>query len=167
MLLFYYRTTQSYCPVIPCYFNAICLIKMTELKIVIDNHPDPHDIRTVISQLVEYNNSQTQKDVYDPLAIWVRDVQNTIVAGLVGKTHWGWLYISHLWVAENLRGQGYGRKLLLKAEEVAKQRNCGHAYLDTFSFQALGFYESLGYQAFGVLEDFPPGHQRYFLRKEL
>jgi ribosomal protein S18 acetylase RimI-like enzyme len=140
---------------------------MTELKITIDNHPDPKDIRSVISKLVEYNNSQTEKDVYDSLAIWVRDADSAIVAGLVGKTHWGWLYISHLWVDEALRGQGYGRKLILNAEEVAKQRNCSHAYLDTFSFQALGFYESLDYQIFGVLENFPPGHQRYFLQKNL
>jgi len=140
---------------------------MTELKITIDNHPDPKDIRNVINQLVEFNNSQTEKDVYDPLAIWIRDSQNTIVAGLVGKTHWGWLYISHLWVAEALRSQGYGSQLMLKAEEVAQERNCSHAYLDTFSFQALNFYKALGYQIFGVLKDFPPGHQRYFLQKKL
>lgn len=140
---------------------------MTELKITIDNHPDPQDVRTLMDQLVKYNNSQTEEDVYDPLAIWVRDTQNRIVAGLVGKTQWGWLYISHLWVAEDLRGQGYGRQLMLQAEEVAKQRNCCHVYLDTFSFQALNFYKSLDYQIFGVLEDFPPGHQRYFLRKNL
>jgi ribosomal protein S18 acetylase RimI-like enzyme len=140
---------------------------MTKLTITIDNHPDPQDIRSVISQLVAYNKSQTGKDAYEPLAIWVRDTQNTIVAGLIGETYLEWLYISHLWVTEALRGQGYGRKLMLNAEEVGKQRNCYHVYLDTFSFQALGFYESLGYEIFGVLEDFPPGHKRYFLQKNL
>ncbi len=40
-----------------------------------------------------------------------------------------------------------------------------HAHLDTFSFQARGFYEALGYEVFGRLEEYPPGHERYFLRK--
>ncbi|MBE9208563.1 GNAT family N-acetyltransferase [Nostoc sp. LEGE 06077] len=140
---------------------------MTNLKITVDDQPNAKDIRTVISHLVEYNNSQTQPDVNDPLAIWVRDIDSTIVAGLVGQTNWEWLYISHLWVSEKLRGQGYGSKMMLEAEKTAKQRGCGHVYLDTFSFQALGFYQHLGYQIFGVLEDFPVGHQRYFLSKKL
>ncbi|MCC5640236.1 GNAT family N-acetyltransferase [Nostoc sp. CHAB 5844] len=140
---------------------------MSELTITVDHQPDSKDIRTVISHLVEYNNSQTQPDVNDPLAIWVRDSNNTIVAGLVGKTNWEWLYVSHLWVAETLRGQGYGSLMMQKAEETAKERGCGSSYLDTFSFQALGFYQRLGYQIFGVLENFPPGHQRYFLSKKL
>jgi hypothetical protein len=53
------------------------------------------------------------------------------------------------------------------AEAEARQRGAQHAYLDTFSFQAPGFYKKHGYQVFGELQDFPPGHQRYFLTKQL
>lgn len=134
---------------------------------MIEDNPNPEEIHTVISQLVEYNNSQVEKDIYQPLAILIRDTNSTIVAGLLGKTQWGWLFISHLWVTEGLRGQGYGSQMVLKAEEAAKQRGCCQAYLDTFSFQALSFYEHLNYQIFGVLEDFPPGHKRYFLQKSI
>jgi hypothetical protein len=42
-----------------------------------------------------------------------------------------------------------------------------HAYLDTFSFQAPDFYKKLGYEVFGELQDFPHGHQRYFMKKRL
>ncbi|WP_193193798.1 GNAT family N-acetyltransferase [Nostoc sp. MG11] len=140
---------------------------MAKLTITIEDNPNPEDIHTVISQLVEYNNSQAEKDIYQSLAILIRDTNSTIVAGLLGKTQWGWLFISHLWVTEGLRGQGYGRQMVLKAEEAAKQRGCCQAYLDTFSFQALGFYERLDYQIFGVLEDFPPGYKRYFLQKSI
>ncbi|MBD2355375.1 GNAT family N-acetyltransferase [Tolypothrix sp. FACHB-123] len=141
---------------------------MTDLKFTVDDDPQPEDIRTVINQLVEYNNAlQIEKDVYQPLAVFIRDSNQEIVGGLVGKTQWGWLFISHLWVAEALRGQGYGKKLIVQAEVAAKQRGCSYAYLDTFSFQSLGFYQRLGYQIFGVLDNFPPGHQRYFLKKEV
>lgn len=141
---------------------------MTNLTFTVEDNPDPGDIRTVISKILEYNdNSQQDKDIAYPLSVFIRDAQNEIVGGLMGKTHWGWLFISHLWVAEGLRGQGYGKQLLLKAEQAAKQRGCSHAYLDTFSFQALGFYQRLDYKIFGVLQDYPPGHARYFLQKQL
>jgi GNAT superfamily N-acetyltransferase len=51
------------------------------------------------------------------LVIFIRDSNSEIVGGLVGETHWGWLFISHLWVAQSLRGQGYGREIMLKAEQ--------------------------------------------------
>jgi ribosomal protein S18 acetylase RimI-like enzyme len=38
-------------------------------------------------------------------------------------------------------------------------------YLDTFDCQAPGFYEKLGFKVFGKLEDYPPGHQRFYLMK--
>jgi hypothetical protein len=52
-------------------------------------------------------------------------------------------------------------------EDAARARSCVGAWLDTFSFQALDFYRSLGYQQFGTLDDFPPGHQRHFVWKPL
>jgi hypothetical protein len=56
---------------------------------------------------------------------------------------------------------------LSAAEDEARRRGAKHAYLDTFSFQAPDFYEQHGYQVFGTLDDFPAGHQRYFMTKEL
>jgi len=70
-------------------------------------------------------------------------------------------------VAEPLRRKGIGRKLLIKAEEFAGQNGCDHIYLDTFDFQARGFYEKNGYHVFGTIENYPIGHQRYYLIKKL
>jgi len=82
-------------------------------------------------------------------------------------TYWNWLYINLMWLPEDLRGQGYGRQLLEMTEDEGRKRGAKYAYLDTFSFQAPEFYKKLGYQNFGKLEDFPPGHTRYFLMKSL
>jgi len=70
-------------------------------------------------------------------------------------------------VQEELRGQGLGRELILQGESEARSRGCIGAYVNTFDFQAVGFYDRLGYVVFGQLDDFPPGHSRYFLRKQL
>lgn len=70
-------------------------------------------------------------------------------------------------VAEEARGRGIGTQLLTTGEDHAKARGCRHAWLDTFSFQAPDFYAKRGYIVFGELEDYPPGHRRFFLRKAI
>lgn len=115
----------------------------------------------------EYNTQQTGDDRGQNLCFVLQSPGGEIVGGVIGATYWDWLYINLMWVREDLRGQGYGQRLLAKAEAEARQRGAHHAYLDTFSFQAPGFYQKNGYQVFGELPDFPQGHQRYFLKKEL
>jgi GNAT superfamily N-acetyltransferase len=72
-----------------------------------------------------------------------------------------------VYLPEDLRGAGLGRQLMEQAEQEAIHRGCHIIWLDTFTFQARGFYERLGYTVFGTLEDYPPGHSRFFLRKNL
>ena len=103
---------------------------------------------------------------WQELAVFVRDADGAVVGGLAGHTYAGWLFVQYFWLAEALRGAGLGRGLLAQAERIAVRRGCHSAYLDTFSFQARGFYEKLGYEVFGAL-DYPPGRQRHFLRKRL
>src|SRR5712691_3125402 len=73
---------------------------------------------------------------------------------------------TNLWVHAELRGQGIGRELMARAEQRAAALGCHSAFLDTFSFQAPGFYQKLGYTVFGTL-DYPPDHKRFFLQKRL
>lgn len=140
---------------------------MAGYSISIEGEPSEADIHTLIQSLVSYNVSQAENENWQRLAIFIRDVKGEMVAGLYGYTHWGWLFISHLWVAESIRGQDYGTELMMQAEQEALGRGCRHAYVDTYDFQALGFYQKLGYEVFGVLEDFPAGHSRYFLQKRI
>jgi GNAT superfamily N-acetyltransferase len=84
-----------------------------------------------------------------------------------GQINWNWLHVGLFWVAEALRGSGYGRRLLAAIEQVARERGCRYAHLDTFSYQARPFYETLGYEVFGQLDDYPPGHKRFFMKKVL
>ena len=76
------------------------------------------------------------------------------------------MFVRYLWVSEGLRGRGVGRDLMARAEVLARERGCHSAWLDTFGFQAPGFYEKLGYQEFARL-DYPPGHHKQFMCKQL
>ena len=48
-----------------------------------------------------------------------------------------------------------------------RRRGCTGIWLDTFTFQAPGFYEKLGFTVFGRLEDYPPGEARVFYAKQI
>jgi ribosomal protein S18 acetylase RimI-like enzyme len=54
-----------------------------------------------------------------------------------------------------------------RAEALALEQGCDAVDLDTFDYQAPGFYEKLGFKVFGRLEDYPPGHRRFYLVKRL
>lgn len=138
---------------------------MADTLISLEEHPSDDDTNAVVNGLVGYNGSQVGPSGGRRLVLLLRDGEGTIRGGLLGYTHWNWLFVSHLWVHDSLRGRDLGRELLARAEAEAAARGCRNAHVDTYSFQAPGFYESLGYEVFGTLDDYPPGHSRYFLRK--
>jgi GNAT superfamily N-acetyltransferase len=139
----------------------------TEFNIVQMDEPDEAAWKAIGGGIRDYNIQQTGDREHKLLCFLIRAPDGEIAGGLIGETYYGWLYVNLLVVKEELRGRGYGDRLLTLAEEEARRRGMTNAYLDTFSFQAPNFYRQHGYQVFGELKDFPPGHQRYFLMKHL
>jgi GNAT superfamily N-acetyltransferase len=136
------------------------------LRLEIDDNPTDADVTVLPEALEAFNESRWPgHQPWQPLAVFARD-RDSIVAGLAGETYSGWLFIRYLWVSEALRGHGVGRKLMGDVEERAMERGCHSAWVDTFSFQAPGFYRKLGYEVFGEV-DWSPDHKRFFLRKRL
>jgi GNAT superfamily N-acetyltransferase len=116
--------------------------------------------------LREYNRLHAPAPGFQPLVLAARE-GDQVIGGLVGETGWEWLHVELLWVIEPRRGHGIGRQLLAAAEREASHRGARYAYLDTFDFQARSFYERQGYVVFGIQEDYPPGHRRFYMRREL
>ena len=114
-----------------------------------------------------YNTRHAGDEHAKRLCFVLKGPDQAVLGGVIGITYWDWLYIDLMWIQEELRGRGFGHKLLTLAEEEARGRGAKNVYLDTFSFQAPDFYKKHGYRVFGELPDFPPGHQRYFLTKQL
>jgi GNAT superfamily N-acetyltransferase len=114
-----------------------------------------------------FNVQQAGDNKFQRICFVIHSPDQEIVGGVLGEMYWGWLHVDLLWVQDDLRNQGYGQQLLKSVEDEANERGAKHAYLDTFSFQAPDFYKKHGYTVLGTLQDFPPGHQRYYLTKEL
>jgi GNAT superfamily N-acetyltransferase len=137
-------------------------------KVTMTDAPTPEMWKAIVGPLMQFNMARIgQTEVYRPLVILIAEPAEEIIGGLYGGTLWDYLRVDPLFVPEALRGAGIGRKLMADAEAEAVRRGCHAASLDTYSFQARGFYERLGYAVFGVIEDCPPGHRRFFLTKRL
>lgn len=136
------------------------------MRIEVTATPALQDEHFVASQVQAFNARFMPAD-FQPVAVFARDEQGTIAGGLLGRTYWGWLDIVTLWVDPAHRQQGLATRLIAAAEAEAHGRGCTGALVDTFSFQALGFYRKQGYEVFGQLEGFAGGHERYYLRKRI
>jgi len=135
--------------------------------ITVEADPAPADVAVLSNGLTQHALPVTRVPGFQRIAVFARDPDGAIVAGVFGLINWNWLHVSLVWVSEPLRHTGLGTRLLSEIERVAAERGCAHAHLDTFSYQARPFYERLGYRVFGVLDDYPPGQQRFFMQKDL
>lgn len=138
-----------------------------QLRIEIANESKLDETEFIVQQLIQFNSRYAGEGKFWQLAVFLREADENLVGGLIGSTYCQWLYVDVFWIQESYRGEGYGASLLAAAEQEAVRRGCQYAYLDTFSFQALEFYQKLGYTVFGELPDFPAGHSRFFLKKVL
>jgi len=119
----------------------------------------------ILEHLRAFNQSRTGPAGWEPLCVGVFGEDTALEGGLYGTTLYDWLVIELLFVPERHRGSGLGSRLVAEAEEQARARGCVGAWVDTFSFQARGFYEKLGYCLVGAIPDHPIGGERYFLSK--
>jgi len=66
-----------------------------------------------------------------------------------------------------MRSAKLGTQLLKHIETAASEKGATIAMLDTFDFQAKNFYLKNGYTVNGTINNFPKGHQRYYMSKQL
>ena len=129
------------------------------------------DADYICDKLVEYNLGQvpkTQETDFVNIYKKIVNEKGEIVAGCLAKMYcWNVVYVDILWIEEAYRKQGLGSKLLKEIERIAVDKGGSLIHLDTFDFQAKDFYIKHGYEVFGVLEDCPNEHCRYYLKKKL
>ena len=124
------------------------------------------DVRqSLIAHVRDFNTDVIGDGRSRPLTVVAHDAGGVLVGGVSGRTIYGHYLIEVVWVAESMRAQGLGAKLMNEAEREARERGCYGAQVDTASFQAPGFYEKLGFRIIGTVEDFPRGHARHFMQK--
>ncbi len=123
--------------------------------------------RRIRSGLIAYNTAKVGKPAYRRLVLSARDSAGRIVGGLAGELYWNALYVELLWLKEGARKSGLGRRLMQEAEKRARRAGKDLIYLNTYTFQAPGFYRKLGFRSIGRIRDYPRGESRIFLVKKV
>jgi GNAT superfamily N-acetyltransferase len=135
-------------------------------------HPSSeHDKEWVFEQLMAFNRTvlpMSREEYVIPLNFHVRDGEK-IVAGINACTiAQATAFVAILWVDAAYRGYDYGSYLLTHVESKAREIGARLIHLETFDFQARGFYLKHGYSEFAALEDSPAeGRKRFYLKKIL
>ena len=117
------------------------------------------------ARLVAFNRQQV--DWSDQtFTVVVRDGTDDVRGGARGFLRMGAVEVRGVWLDPDLRKSGLGRRLIERLEEEARARGASAALLDTYEFQARGFYESCGYTVLAEF-DYPAGLRRFYMTKQL
>ena len=133
------------------------------MDLEIERTPSDAQIDELRESLIAYNVGKHGYTDVSKLGIFVRDGDGKLEAGVYAYAWGGVCEVELLWVSEARRKNGLGTRLMAAIEAEARSIGCSKIFLDTFSFQAPGFYEKLGFERVGTVDDFPEGGHRYFV----
>lgn len=97
----------------------------------------PGDIEVVKAGMRRHTELCAPWNEYKDVTVFARSDDGKVIGAGLGESGRGWLHISVVWVDESA------------------------------SYQARPFYGKPGYTVFGTLNDYPPGHRRFFMSREL
>lgn len=130
---------------------------------------DEADRQAVRGGLVAYNRRFIPEQLMhsQEISFFVKNEDGEVLGGIYGAHKFDYMDVSIFWLDESLRNQRIGSALIGKIEEKARELRCKLIKLDTFSFQARGFYEKSGFTLYGQVDDIAGGHSLYYLLKRL
>ena len=140
---------------------------MTDFRLQVSGTPSDQLLERLGAGLTEHAAPFVEAPGFQPLTVTAMSPIGELAGAVTGRVNWNWLHVSLLWVRSESRGEGLGGVLLGRIENEARAMGCARAHLDTFSYQAPDFYRDHGYREFARLTDYPPGHARIFLSKDL
>ena len=135
------------------------------MKIQCFDSPQEDAVKKLYTLVRQYNTEVMGYNDARPLNVLAWNDSEELAGGVGGRTIYGHFLVEVVWVAADSRRSGLGRQLMETAEQEARARGCTAAQVDTLSFQGREFYARLGFTVVGQIDNFPPGHQRYFMHK--
>jgi len=141
--------------------------RATAVRIVAEKSRASAASRVLWAGLIRFNRKEAGPLRYTRAVLTVRDGKGRVLGGLILQSYWKESYVELLWLSEKARRLGFGSRLIKEAERRARRRGSILIHLNTYSFQAPGFYEKLGFKRFGGMEGSPRGASRHFYVKRL
>lgn len=104
---------------------------------------------------------------FEPVAFVASNERDLFAGAVVAEHFWGALHIKYVFVEEAFRGCKIATQLMQHAMAYGKNRKCRFAFVETMSFQALGFYKKLGFELEFTRSGYKHGTSFHYLRKDL
>jgi ribosomal protein S18 acetylase RimI-like enzyme len=101
------------------------------------------------------------------LAVLMKTDHSRVIGGATGEVILGHFFLHQLWIDTPLRGKGYGSRILDKVEQTVCEIGCCEVTLDTMNPRSKAFYEQHGYRVINEIDDYIPGFNRIFYKKQL
>lgn len=142
----------------------------TTHRITLSDAPTEEEVAIIQKSLEKYNREQTNGECDQPgieINLVLKDNRGRVVGGVIACTVLRVMHLDLLWVAKQYRKLGYGAELVLEAERIGKEKGCITSQTMSFSFQAPGFYQKIGYEVLGIYDGYPDGITEYVLMKRL
>lgn len=121
----------------------------------------------LLNQIERFNRENNIYPMEERNIMFVALDDDKFVGGVHGSITEDSMYIGWLVVDEEYKGNGIGRNLMRKIEEKAKELNVYSINLGTVEFQAVKFYDKLGYKIVFVKENDPRGYKSYSMVKKI
>lgn len=128
---------------------------------------DPQDGRALFEGIIEEAYAKKKMERMRPFGIFLKDSSQQVLGGVTCLAYYGCLYIDQLWIKECERGKHTGLKLMQEAEKTGKRLNCSFATVNTMDWEALAFYEKMGYSIEFIREGYDRDSKMFLLRKPL
>src|SRR5262245_50482661 len=112
-----------------------------DLRLTLEPAPRTADLDVLRQGLTRHAMPVVGQPGFKEIAVVLRDEHGVIRGGAAGRINWNWLDVFLVWVDDELRTGGWGRRLMEAIEAAGIERGCTDAHLDTFSYQARPFYE--------------------------
>lgn len=116
------------------------------MNLHISRETNKTDKQYINEELYKFNLKYFPEDLrgrYEEINLYLKDDNGNVRGGILAEVCWNWLEIHIFMIDEDIRKSGFGTKLLVEMEKIAREKECDFIKLDTLSFQALGFYEKM------------------------
>jgi GNAT superfamily N-acetyltransferase len=85
-------------------------------------------VQTIV---VNHNVASTGQTEWYPVAFFLKGENGELMGGLLGDIWAAWLRVRILAVAMPVRGQGFGKELMKRAEAYSVERGCTDAFISS------------------------------------
>jgi GNAT superfamily N-acetyltransferase len=136
-------------------------------ELVVEDSPDAADVALLEEQVAAAAIAAAGLGDEQEFAIFARDDDGRIVAGISAIVWGGYCELQAMWVKESLRNRGLAHSLFADAEEEARRRGCALVVFHAYDLLARGLYDRLGYETVGVIDNCPAGSAARWYRKLL